>query len=70
MKEKYDVVLWEGRISYRCSTSDYMEDVVATFDTEKEALQFIEKEKIRLEDEWIMERYGSMEEYMLSRFYS
>ncbi len=71
----HHVVINYGNISYRYTSEltkeFYMsEEVIASFDTEKEALQFIEKEKERIKDEWILKNYGSMEEYMETRRYS
>lgn len=67
MKGRYDVVVWEGRVSYRfvphSSTTVYMDEVVTSFKTEEEAFQFIAENGDRLEDEWIIEHYGSVEAY-------
>ena len=67
MEGTYDVVIWEGRVSCRfvphSSTTVYMDEVVASFDTAEQAAKFIEENEIRLEDEWILEHYGSVEAY-------
>ena len=69
----YVVVIWEGRVSYRFesynSTTVYMDEVVAAFDTKQEALDFMRDNEARLEDEWVIERFGSYEAYNES-FYS
>lgn len=66
-KGRYVVVVWEARVSYRFepygSTTVYMDEEVASFDTEQEAKDFIRDNEIRLEEEWILERFGSIEAY-------
>lgn len=73
MNGTYDVVVWEGRVSYRfvthSSTTVYMDEVVASFKTEEAAIKFIEENEIQLENDWIIENYGSIEAYNES-FYS